>query len=115
MGSDRIEPANSKENSKANDDDTYDMIVSFISKGAGIDRDARKRVDKAIADYNSKNKTEVTPEMIGWGREGEVDYNFHFKNLSTSQKKDFVSKIKAAIGASEDVYVSFNKKSVHKR
>ncbi len=121
MGTDRIEPAKTKntdytKNPEQNSTDVvYDIIVSFISKASGIDKEAKARIDQAIVDFNKKNKATVTPEMVRWGREGEIDYNFKFKNLSTTQKKDLATKIKAAIGSSDLVFMAFNKKSVHKR
>ena len=111
MGADKIEPSNSGNAQET----TYDMIISFISKGAGIDRDMRDKVDAALQSFNEKHKIDLNPEILGWGREGEVDYNFVAKNLSTSQKKELASKIKEVVGSSDMVHVVFNKKSVHKR
>lgn len=113
MGSDRIEPANSGKT--AVEDGTYDMIISFISKGAGTDRVLKPKIDGIIEAFNKENGVALDYEKVGWGREGEVDYNFNFKNLSTKQKKDFIAQIKAAVGSSDMVFVAFNKKSVHKR
>ncbi len=114
MGSDRIEPANAGKN-KVEYAVTYDMIISFISKGEGTDRELRDKIDGVLKSFNEKNKTDLKPEILGWGREGEVDYNFIAKNLSTKQKKAFASQVKEAIGSSDMAQVVFNQKSVHKR
>lgn len=115
MGSDSIVPANSGKSKQTDNEVVYDMIVSFISKGEGIDNAVRDKVDQAIEKFNTKNKTSIQPEKVGWGREGEVDYLFKAKNLSTAQQKDFSAKIKAAVGNSDIVFISYNKKAVHKR
>lgn len=116
MGSDHIEPAKTGKSTQS--DDVYKMIISFISKGEGIDLDAKKRVDNVIEEFNKTNNTNYQPEKAYWGKEGEVDYMFKdngAKNLSTEQKKAYLAKIKAAIGSSDIVHISFNKKAVHKR
>jgi len=118
MGTDKIESSDSKKNGDnvtQQEEVTYDMIISFISKGAGIDRDLKEKIDGVLKSFNEKNKTNLKPEILGWGREGEVDYNFIAKNLSTSQKEALASQVKEAIGSSDMVHLVFNKKSVHKR
>lgn len=118
MGSDTIEPSNSGKNQPKENiqgDVTYDMIISFISKGAGIDHKLKGKIDAILKSFNEKNNTNIKPEIIGWGREGEVDYHFTGKNLSTSQKKALRSQVKEAIGTSDMAHLTFNKKSVHKR
>ena len=93
----------------------YDMIISFISKGEGIDRDLKTKVDAVLENFNKTNKTDIKPEILGWGREGEVDYNFNLKNLSTKQKKTFISSIEETVGSTDMAHITFNQKSVHKR
>jgi hypothetical protein len=68
-----------------------------------------------LADFNAENDKKLEPEIVPWGREGEVDYHFITKNLSTTQKKNLSTKIKEAIGSSDTVFIMFNKKAVHKR
>ena len=96
-------------------DKVYDMIISFISKGEGIDRDLKTKVDTVLENFNKTSKTDIKPEIIGWGREGEVDYNFNLKNLSTKQKKAFISSIEETVGSTDMAHITFNQKSVHKR
>ena len=73
------------------------------------------KIDKIISDFNASNKTKLEPEITPWGREGEVDYHFITKNLSTKQKKELLGKFKAAIGSSDMAHIILDKKSVHKR
>ncbi len=93
----------------------YDAIISFTSRASGIDNDIKNKIDKILADFNAENDNKLIPEIVPWGREGEVDYHFITKNLSTSQKKAISTQIKEAIGASETVFIMNNKKAVHKR
>ena len=93
----------------------YDVIISFTSRASGIDRDIKDKVDKILSNFNAENENKIKPEIAPWGREGEVDYHFITKNLSTNQKKALTTKIKEAIGSSDTVFILFNKKAVHKR
>ena len=106
-----------KDNTKKpeNQEITYDMIISFISKGEGIDRKLKEAVDKSIATFNTEQKVKIKPELQMWGREGETDYNFILKNLSTKQKKDFISSMEETVGSTDMAHITFNQKSVHKR
>lgn len=116
MDSDKIEPSSKKTSPiQTTKDIVYDMVITFGSIGTGIDSEVKKKIDEIIESFNKDNNTSITPEKVGWGREGEVDYNFTLKNLSTSQKESFTSLTKEGIGSSERVHLSFNKKSVHKR
>ena len=114
MGSDKIEPTKSKKG-KHVQDLTYDVIISFISKGEGIDYKLKTKIDEAISTFNTKHKLKVKPNGSNWGREGETDYNFILKNLSTSQKKEFISSMEETVGSSDMANITFNQKSVHKR
>ncbi|PKP44811.1 MAG: hypothetical protein CVT95_10705, partial [Bacteroidetes bacterium HGW-Bacteroidetes-12] len=93
----------------------FDMIISFISKGEGLDYKLVEKIDATINDFNTKNKTKVTPEIVNWGREGEKDYNFILKNLSTPLQKEFINSIEKAIGKTDMAHITFNHESVHKR
>jgi hypothetical protein len=96
-------------------DMTYDMIISFISKASGIDSKVKTSVDTALETFNKTNKTDIKPEIVHWGREGELDYNFVLKNLSTKQKKAFIGSMKEVVGSSDMAQFTFDQKSVHKR
>lgn len=115
MGSDKIEPSGSDKISTPDKEPTYDMIISFISKGEGVDRKLKTKIDETIVAFNAKHKVRVKPNGLSWGREGETDYNLILKNLSTSQKKEFISSIEEIVGTSDMALITFNQKSVHKR
>jgi hypothetical protein len=93
----------------------FDIIIMFISKASGIDSDLRAKIDAELSAFNKKNNTNIQPEIATWGREGEKDYLFLTKNLSTKQKKELIGIFKAAIGSSDMAHIILDKKSVHKR
>lgn len=104
-----------KTETATNEEGFYDMIVSFASKGAGINRDVRQKLDDLIVSFNQNNSTTINYEKYGWGREGEVDYLFTLKNLSTKQQKELKAKVKEVVGNAEMIFISYNSKCVHKR
>jgi hypothetical protein len=107
MGADKIVPANSGTKTQAGK--TYDMKISFISKGEGIDYKLKGKIDALIVSFNKENKTAITPVINSWGREGEKDYNFILKNLSTSKKEAFISSVKEIAGSTDMAHITFNK------
>ncbi|MGE0560665.1 MAG: hypothetical protein AB7O47_02510 [Flavobacteriales bacterium] len=93
----------------------FDVIVQFISKGEGIANDLKTKFEDAVADFNKKNHTNIEAEVRHWGREGETDLNYNLKNLSTSQKKAFITMVKETIGETDMAFIKYNEKGVQKR
>lgn len=114
MGAEKIEPSNSEKNI-VSEDNIYDIIISFASRASGINHEAREKLEKLITDFNQENKVTVYMEKQHWGREGEVDYLFLTKNLSTKQKKELKANIEATVGSADLVFISYEAKAVHKR
>lgn len=96
---------NAKQSSETQQTKSYDLVLSFISKGAGIDRELKTKFEEGLAKYNSTNKVDITPEISHWGREGETNLNFNLKNLSTAQRKSFLSFVKETIGDTDMVHI----------
>jgi hypothetical protein len=69
----------------------YDLVVSFISKGSGVDKNAINKLKTFLDDYNSNSKKPVTYLVKSWGREGEKDYCINESN------KEFIDKVKSAM------------------
>ena len=118
MDSTSIVPSKTKtinQTKTAEKDIVYDVILSFISKASGIDHVLKEKIDDALAASNKKYGTTLKPEIVHWGREGEIDYLLITKNLSTKQMKELEGDIREAIGSSDMVHVTYNQKSVHKR
>lgn len=114
MYSNNIESVN-KENTPPTEEGVYDIVVSFASKGTGINRDVKQKLDDALTLFSQNNEVTLNIEKYGWGREGEIDYLFLTKNLSTKQKKELKAKVKEVIGDTEMIFISYDSKCVHKR
>jgi hypothetical protein len=93
----------------------YDIIVSFISKASGIDDVLKTKVDTALSMFNKKYDTNIQPEIVHWGREGEKDYLFITKKLSVKQKKELITRFKTAIGSSDMAHLFLSQKSARKK
>lgn len=89
----------------------YRLIVSFISKGAGTDGDART----AFTNYVSSHPQKPSYKEVRWGREGEADYCFNLTELTA--KKDmvaFIDEINKIAAKSDRVTVTENAECLHK-
>ncbi len=93
------------ESSKKNTIQKTDLTVSFISLGAGVDLKIKAKVDDAISEFEKSNNIKIVYEREAWGREGEFNYNFDLKNLSTSQKEEFLKILKETIGTTNMVHI----------
>lgn len=96
-------------------DVVFDVIVQFISKGEGIANAQKTKLEEAVAKFNKDNHTNIEADVRHWGREGETDLNYSLKNLSTAQKKSFISLVKQTVGETDMINVKYNEKGVQKR
>ncbi len=58
------------------------FVVSFFSKGGGIDSKMFNRFKTFIESFNQKNNTTIKYKVIAWGKEGEKDFCFESDNNS---------------------------------
>ena len=91
-------------------ENNYRLIISFISQGSGIDGKTQEKVITFIKKLPSK----PVFEMYQWGREGEVDYCLHLKELSSAKQKAFVKNVKKLIKGKELVLLLENQEYVKK-
>ncbi|MBT8195756.1 MAG: hypothetical protein KJO64_04980 [Bacteroidia bacterium] len=111
-----IEDTITNEANKLNQDEkVYRIIVSFISWGAGVDPDARKKMDNCIAENQENTEIEVAFEDMPWGREGEVDFCFTLSELGEEEQENFVASMKKAFEGNELVQIYENSPAIHKR
>ena len=82
------------------------LVISFISKGGGIDRKTKKSFEKMIVDFNTANKCNVVYTLKTWGKEGERDYCFSFGQGDFLEK--FVSEAKEKLKGKELIQVKEN-------
>ena len=91
-------------------ENNYRLIISFVSAGSGIDGKTQQKVMAFITMHSSK----PAYETFKWGREGEVDYCMHLKELSSSKQKVFVKNVKKLIKGKELVLLLENQDYVKK-
>lgn len=91
--------------------DTFRLVVSFISFGAGTDPEAKAILEAYVYDYKLKNNKVVSYYMIPWGREGEVDCCFPLDELNASEQNNFIDGLKKVIQGKELIQVNENMKS----
>lgn len=92
------------ETTSATAEQTYRLIVSYSSKGAGTNAEKREALLKYV---ESHPKKPVYKEVL-WGREGETDYCFTLKELSKKEQASFVEDIKKMMAGSDRVLLSEN-------
>ena len=90
---------------------TYPLIVSFISKGAGVDRPKVEALLKLIESKTNK----PLYEKIQWGREGETDFCFQLENLKKTEQLTFINDAKNLMNGSDMVFITENTVCTHKR
>ena len=96
---DQIETTSATENTSTTDAN-YRFSVSFISIGAGTDKNAIQQFDAYIAEYQQKNKLKLSFEITKWGREGEIDYCLKLSELDKKKQELFITKTKETLQSS---------------
>ena len=84
------------------------LYISFISKGSGIDREAKQNVISYIENYNKVHSLSITYETIRWGREGEVDFCFSLSELKKSKQNKFIQDLRELVKNKESVSITEN-------
>ncbi|HET6244307.1 MAG: hypothetical protein H0V01_06385 [Bacteroidetes bacterium] len=106
-----IKPQMDKKPAIKQGDGTYSLVISFYSKGEGIDF----KTQEQYANFLEKNNQGIAYEEARWGREGEVDYCINLNKLSSIQQKEFISETRSLLGKSNLVHINENQPCVHKR
>jgi len=88
----------------------YRLIITFISKGAGID---------LVSEEKIKNFIEKHPKMPAhviktWGREGERDYLLQLTEFTADEQKVFVEEVKKLVSSPDMVSIRENENYVKK-
>lgn len=101
------------------DENSYRLMISFISIGEGTDREAKQIFDAALSDWE-KNKMKagggnIEYETIPWGREGEVDFCFTLKEMNTNDQVQFIKIIREKFTGHSLVQFAENEPCRHKR
>jgi len=95
--------------SPAPKDDNVRFVVSFYSKGEGIDEKINNEFVKFLDSY--PKKTSYAPKH--WGREGETDYCLALTELSSAEQIEFVKKANELLIKSKLVHQKENAQCEH--
>jgi len=87
---------------------TSRLIVSFYSICCGIDQQAQEKFDKFISNYEKSKGKQLSKSATRWGREGEIDYCLKLSELSRSEQKKFISKVRTLLKSSKLVNINEN-------
>lgn len=79
------------------------LVVSFISKGEGIDHAAKANLDKWLSKHPDTKYT-----VIQKGREGEMKYCFPMKERDEKEQAKLIAEIKTVVGNGDLVQMSEN-------
>jgi len=91
------------------------FFISFISRGEGPNATIKQNIDDYIAKYETEKNKKIAFDKYPWGREGEVDYCFELKELTSSEQAAFIAGAKKIIGESVTVFTYENQVCKHKR
>jgi hypothetical protein len=91
--------------------ETYRLVISLISFGAGTDQEAKHDIDQYIIDYRDKSGVLVAYANQGWGREGESDMMFTLSELTPEKQGEFVKGIREKLKGRELILIEENKKN----
>lgn len=90
---------------------TYRFIISFISKGTGVDRNNVE----ALLKYVEAQPKKPEYEKIQWGREGEMDFCFQLNELKKDEQAKFIKDVKNQMAGSDRVFMTENMACTHQR
>ena len=85
------------------------LIVSFYSKGSGIDREAAGNLEHYISEYIRKTGTKVAWKKTAWGKEGETDYCISLSVMNNEQRSKFITAVKDVLRSVETVHIYENR------
>jgi hypothetical protein len=91
--------------------ETYRLVISLISIGAGTDQEAKHDIDQYIIDYKLKTGSRAEYANQGWGREGESDIMFTLSGLTPEKQVEFIEGIREKFKGRELIQIEENKKN----
>lgn len=109
------ETTSSNSNKDQQQDVQYRLVISFISIGEGTDPSARQKMDQLLSSWSQKAGKQIEMETYPWGREGEVDFCFHLKELSGPDQAIMVREIREAFSGQPLIQIAEYQKSMNKR
>lgn len=86
----------------------YRLIVSFGSICCGTNKEAEKEIIQTISLYEKEKGVKLHRKKVYWGKEGEFDYCFKLSEISKTEQKKLIAKIKSIAERTKQVEVREN-------
>jgi len=80
------------------------FIVSFFSRGSGIDH----AIKKEYISFLQANYSNIKYDEVKWGREGETDYCFGLDGIDSKKVEQFIQQSKDLLAKSQRVRIKEN-------
>ena len=90
--------------------ENIDLIVTFFSRGSGIDR----KIYPEFKQFLRENYGELKYSETKYGREGERDLCFDLSSLKKKEKETFLKDAKLILSKSEIVRIQENSPCINK-
>lgn len=75
-------------------DSIYELRVSFLSIGSGIDGKAKQEYEQYINEFQTINNVTIVLNKTSWGKEGEIDYCIKLTGLTKELQQEFIQSTK---------------------
>ena len=84
------------------------LVVSFYSRGSGINTKASMELEEFIIKYSHDTNTEIGYKKTPWGREGEVDFCIELSKMQPGQRDKFLIRVKEILKIASLVHIYEN-------
>ncbi len=101
--------------SKPDTSGIYRLVVTFASKGSGIDFKTKEALDRYQEQFQDKYKLVINKDSYNWGREGEVDFCFRLENLKPALQQEFIYGVQELLKNNTLIFMEENTVCRHKR
>lgn len=101
--------------SEESKEELFSMVVSFFSRGAGIDFMVAREYESLVKKYETAHPEKFTAERVGWGREGELDYCIQFGDLNKNIAREFVNQSRVITDKTDLVHVKMDSECRRRR
>jgi hypothetical protein len=90
-------PAATSDEIEAKNQAYNNVVISFYSKGEGVNAKAVETIENFLKEYPSKVHHAIPYNKISWGREGEIDFCISLAEFKGDDKRIFVDKIRELV------------------
>jgi len=97
------------DSSNTSPSDSSDLVITFSSRGEGINGNAVETLNSFIDEFESQYDVSIEFNINNWGREGEKDYCFNLENLNSKIKGSFIAESKGLLEEKNLVTITENR------